>query len=347
MKKFVGLLFVAVVLSGASLLQGYTSAINSKFVEPTYASVRASFRAHREEILADGAFLRTQLPELVRPVVTGVDAGPSLNRALLWEGAFTPAIDPIADARARDDLFKSIRNADYWDVDANRPFAEPADIDAFSRALPELRPLRALAHSRLEDGGAGRADVEQLARLCMTTESIQLVVTGLRLLKELHPEKVADYDRMLRMSIAQGAWVKPPLMSYDTADFVMVNDLAPSRCAGLNSSIGWSIAMRDLLEEDYPEEYRAIDTILSRTALECRLVWVRAAWLNHRGGLPKGPRSLCFGQARTGLCRLPDATFSIPVVRRPAANLIAVLSLPNLFAKYESKPDQPAPVTDD
>ena len=193
---------------------------------------------------------------------------------------------------------------DYWDLDAHSPSSpdsahspEPG-IDVVTWAK-----LRLLKGIKEREPASAILEVEELARLCATTESILTVIKALMLLEltdavrqRMDSSGVGaavvrlgrdpkEYHRILRAlwgALAYAQLRTPPAYEDDW------DHIAAGRCAALGHGLASAVTLRALLLPSHALEYEHLTRLLSRSP-ECRLRRLRRLW-----GMPmstEGPLS--------------------------------------------------------
>lgn len=297
----------------------------------TQLSIQEKNHAAYEE---DTAFLRQAAARLgYNSFAVESDASFELNSRVFWSpsyekgssiGARKPLVDELLKieiARVRDawveyiakgrplsadlSLFKNIGKFDHWDLERDSPISELASRGIFvpptRLPIPDTSDLITLAKLRLIDGGLRQdylpalRDVRALAQLMMTTENLQLVLSGIFILDherrafeyyvnemkwqnaEWHPVERNVTRRAHRAVLATRGylrlWTKPErLQKYFLGDVVPVGF-----CASVNEALPFEYSLRGALEPQLPleldtrEEYLRLDRILLKAQTRCRL----------------------------------------------------------------------------
>jgi hypothetical protein len=212
-------------------------------------------------------------------------------------------------------IFKDLSTYDHWDIERESPISELAAKQTFvpptRLPIPDVSDLTTVVKLRLIDGGLRRdflpalRDVRALAQLMMTTENLQLVLSGIVMLD--HERQAFDYyakelkwqttewmpvDREITRRAHRAVlatrgylrlWTKPSrLQAYFLGDTTPVGF-----CAAVNEALPFDYALRRVLEPQLPfemstqEEYARLDRILLKARTKCRLRYLTK--LSERG----------------------------------------------------------------
>jgi len=191
---------------------------------------------------------------------------------------------------------RRLADYDYWDLDRHN--LAPSPPGYLYGASPDLEKLSAWAKLRLarglHDGDPATAirEVEQLARLCTTTEETDVIAVGLSLLP------LADKVRERAVSLQRGAGdLGKPLREGDWARLHRAlwaaiahaelrasaaydgdwGEIAVGRCAALAWTMGMALPERPFLLDSYRAEYEHLGRLLAASP-ECRLPRLRKLW---------------------------------------------------------------------
>jgi hypothetical protein len=173
---------------------------------------------------------------------------------------------------------------DFWDLERNsisdpddllRP--EPLSSDLFAWA--ELRLARGLHENALP---AAVAEVQELARLCFTTEHFATHIAGIALLASVNEAQKksagslpwAELGRIQRSLFGAQAFARLETPPQYAPDF---DKLVVGRCAALGDGAWTALLTRAELVDSHPEEYRRLESLLVH-APECRLRRIRERW---------------------------------------------------------------------
>lgn len=345
-------------------LAAYGDHVMRSTSEARAARLRAALASHRDEFMEDQRLLAS-LP-IFAPRSGTRDAGPLIGPRVRWKFAAAGA-DPVPAPgmtldpgvvgtlggdwiHARPDLWRDVdfgwmaqlAEYDYWDVDRD---AIPPEPDSWSDTEPDSRDLWAWSKLRIAKGvhehalAPALAEVQELARLCLTVERFPTQLAGIAMLRQVR--KVAEHeapalmsrtpdnettDRMLRaLSAARGfARLETPA-SYE-ADLAKV---VVGRCAALHDGVRTALLVRAQLRDARPEEYQRLERQLAASP-ECRLAAVRRRWAT-----PDGDRS-----------SRPEHWLDRVLARRSGELMLSIAEL-DWFRPYEERaPEQRArPVT--
>jgi hypothetical protein len=213
----------------------------------------------------------------------------------------------VENLKADLSLFTALDRFDYWDIEANSPIAELAEKHLYlppaKLPFPDVQDLLAIGKLRLmhaavngpQDYVPALGDVRSLARLLLTTENQQLVMTGLSLLET---ERFAYNYFVKEMKMSPQSWI--PTDAEDnrvahrailgTRGFlhlwtpteimrsIYLTETPPMGfCAAINEALPLEYALREVLEPQLPfeislkSEYVALDEVYRRSHSICRL----------------------------------------------------------------------------
>jgi hypothetical protein len=304
----VGVVLVALAIGGA-IYAGHVFRSTSEAT--TTARLRVTLAAHREEFLEDQRFLAS-LP-IFAPGSGNRDAGPLIGPRVRWKmAAGTPnpglvpgmtlnaIIEKLGDdwMRAGPDVWSGIdfgwmaqlAEYDYWDVDRN---AVPPEQDSWSDTEPDSRDLWAWSKLRIAKGvhehalAPALAEVQELARLCLTVERFPTQLAGIAMLRQARKaaereaptlsSRTADLETTVRMlraiSAARGfARLETPA-SYER-DFA---EVFVGRCSALHDGLRTAVLVRAQLGDARSADYQRIERLLAASP-DCRLAAVRQRW---------------------------------------------------------------------
>jgi hypothetical protein len=306
-----GLLLILVLVGGGVvclLCLPYFRMYKSGFAfDVTVSRAGKMIASHEREFLSDQAYAAS-LP-IFAPRAGTRDAGPLIGPRIHWTRVKPGAVDyaALSDGAIDRGIFDKIGedwlNAppelwhrldfgwmaqlaqfDYWDIEKNS-VSDPSDLigpdplsgDLFAWA--ELRLAKGLHENTLS---SAVAEVEELARLCFTTERHSLGLYGIALLADIRrarekarlPRFEADLGRINRAlwgAIAFARLETPPEYARD------YDHLVVGRCAALQYGAWSAIMTRPELRESRFREYGRLDLLLARTP-ECRLGRIRQRW---------------------------------------------------------------------
>ena len=214
---------VGLVLPLAVLAFGSVQILYRWNVRPVIESAVTLQARYQQPYIDDINFL-SRVELLDQSVVHRFDAGPVLNRRLVWApkpadfklidtGSTQSLVPPVQRAellrlgndwmeknfRVRNfkadlTVFDLLEKFDFWDIEIESPIADLAAGKYFipppQLPIPDVADLLAAAKLRLmygafnKDATRSLMQVRELARLLMTTENIHLVLAGLAVLDE-------------------------------------------------------------------------------------------------------------------------------------------------------------------
>lgn len=298
-------------------------------VRPQLESVRIAQDRHYQAYLGDLQFLSRGEISFGRKQ-GAADAGQVLNHLVYWspdpgEGfRATPLVsnevretlmrfksewmkkyERVRFIKADLSLFKNLFRFDHWDLEVDSPIANLAKAGKFIPPAhlpsPETSDLLSLVKLRLMNGAlngdftTALGDVRSFARLLLTTENTQLVLTGLAAL---------DYERFAyrfyvdERGMEEGLWqpidrnltrrahrailaTRAFLHLWTEPEHLEKVYLGPESpvgfCASVNDTLPAEFALRSRLEPHWPlevslkSEYKMIDRVFQRAKNECRL----------------------------------------------------------------------------
>lgn len=283
----------------------------------TVARTGESIRRHRTEFLEDQAYA-AGLPSFARRGGTR-DAGPVIGPRIRWVRRGAGAIELAAlsggaiDRGLRDrvdddwphaapELWRDLdfgwmgqlAELDLWDLEQN----SVSDPDDLVGPEPDVADLTTWAKLRLARGlhegtlPAAVAEVEDLARLCFTTERLSPQLAGLALLSFVYraqrqaggPPPAPDLGRIRRALYGARAFARLETPPGDGPTF---DQLRVGRCAALHDGAWVALLARPSLREPRSAEYRRLEDLLARSP-ECRLRSLRARWALPDDATPRG-----------------------------------------------------------
>lgn len=305
------LAFAAVLVIAAFGLSSYTIHTMRRTFEASAARSRTALAAHHQQFMDDQKVL-ARLP--LFQVRSGKrDAGPLIGPRVRWRlatsaasSASTPlmpdatAVEALGDrwAHAGPDTWAGLdfgwmaqlRGYDLWDLERNSLRPDPR---FFTDPEPDSRDLWAWTKLRIAKGvhdGAVEAavtDVQELARLCYTTERLGtelagVVIQGLvRLALERlgapMPVSQVDFEtsgRIRRAILGAIAFARLETPSFYEDDFTRI---AVGRCAALHDGMYAALVLRPQLGRSRADDFQRMERLLA-AAPECRLTWLREEW---------------------------------------------------------------------
>jgi hypothetical protein len=354
--KIAGVVLGVLVIGGVAAAVAWYRSLH-QVCERSTAAARASLAAHHDEFMQDQARL-ARLP-ILAPRPGGREAGPVIGPRLTWTvlvpGAVRDirppenAVDAAAtgedwvhttpDAWARLDFawMARLRDLDTWDLSQGGP---PDDPKSYKEPAPSVVDLTVWGRLRIAKGVRegtplpALAEVEELARLCFTTDLWEVQLAGLGLLgivdrtRELVPAAAAytpaasPEDREVMRRALSGALAFARLETPARYD-AEVDRLVIGKCAALHDGAWLAYLLRPELGEARGPDYARLEHLLAAHP-ECPLRTLRARW--DRPPDPHWHRPT----------RLVDRWTSwIPAVRRIDGELMLAISDQHWFSLYE------------
>ncbi len=291
---------------------------------PLYEEDRA-FLAKNADVLSLGASAGTS------------DAGPYLNSLVMWMPGASgkPIVDEatrVALMRTGTDwilqipkgrypkvdlsIFKKLQAYDFWDIEKDSPIAKLIEKKEFvpptRLPLPDTSDLLSATKLRLIAGGLDKdylvalKDARTMGRLLLTTENMQLMLSGLLILDyerrayryytdELkmnaeiwQPVDVNVTRRARRAIMATRAYLRLWTPAKLMQQFFLEQGIPPGFCAAVNEAIPFDYSLREILEPHFPfemdtrKEYERLDQILGKAQGACRLRYLTALTRDRR-----------------------------------------------------------------
>lgn len=299
-KLTLGVTAVAAVLALSAFLA------DKYLLRARYEAALAAHEQATRELLPRYVALRDTLgPTLPWLSTGGDDAGPFLNPQLTWQGASGPVRGTLTVPAAQQALLREWgkawlekgRAADlpsldfawltqlgkygHWSLVPGGPLEKgpvrwmyapiPAFIDLLY--LAKLRLLLAVKSGEGLDVAA--AEVEHLALLCGSTETLVGEMVGLALLSAVSeargqgvPASQEGFKKLLRATMVYGT----VLIDDATARAALPTDRPlAGRCTALNEALGTTLWLRHLLEEPQRSRFERFDAALEQPPPGCRL----------------------------------------------------------------------------
>ena len=316
-----------------------------RLVSDARAHQIAELSSHRDAFLDDERRLAA-LP-LFAPRPGHADAGPLLAPRLRWRGlkgetpgalalddgtraalgAESAPVPPELAARADVAWMAALPDLDTWDVDAGAP---PVEAPLWS-AIPDMRDLASWAQLRLArdgDRAAAIAEVEALARLCVSTADLGVELIGVSLLRRAARARreaglaggVGEDDRARLWHVLFAARAFATLTTPPEGPNGL-DGLAVGRCGALAGGLGIALFLRPDLRDAHVEAYARLDAALAR-ATECPLTSLRSRWSAADAALPPEKS------------RLWQIAFRLPPLRRARAEVLLAISGQDWFLRY-------------
>lgn len=328
------------------------------------ASARARVDQAREVVRSDwtrlrSAVLREQQEFQDDPLVAhrdGPDVAPILSSRLRWAltGGRSSGVAPVPEVLRRQletwkqwtdhvdeatlegvelDWLSGLSSYGYWDVEADPSPVLNEPFNIFAESMPNFIDLQHVAKARLlvglrsGDVRSAAAEVRELARLSLTTETLVGEMVGVGL---LNIERAA-YDEAVRRRLDVAGWtpvseerasaLRRALWSANVrtsllAPSEVVREVLPvGQCAALREALGSAWVLRRYAAAVVPDRYEALQRELS--SAPCRLLRARRAFQSAASAEPPASHhELCATfLLNAGLCDIPSAATSLPFVR--------------------------------
>lgn len=250
-------------------------------------------------------------------------------------------------------FFASLGDAGFWDLEApgsplhGTPYAgmeDPTPAHRDVTALAKTRLLRGLATNQMRPA---LDEVHELARLCLTTETLigSMVAVGL-----LEMERKAAAEATARgldlggfpvpteedrLSLKRALWAAP----HATSILSPAEPLDPvfplvGRCAAL-SELAVPLYIRPFASTVLAERYAALTKMLDES--DCRLRRLRRAWATTgEGELPLSGDAFCKSAGTSGgvVCDAPEFAVRLPFVRPAIGAVLASTATPDWLKLY-------------
>lgn len=369
-------LLVAAVVAGLGAY-AWARARVSRELRDRRAALAASFERHHAEFLADQEWAAT-LP--LPPARAGDrDAGPFLNPRLRWFGrdavlaAFRASIPAGTPSLALDAArtkavpadwwaaapsswegldfgwMAALSGFDRWDLEAGGP--RPEGEPRWDPPSPDLSGVVTWAKLRLAKGlasgepAAAAAEVAELARLLMSTESRIALILGVRLLTLNERARLQagaapgawsalDADAEARLRRASDASVAYFLAGVPERYAADAGRIGFGRCAAIQEALTIEELLRPLLADAHPAEYARVARALE-AAPACRLGTLRRAWAS----APRAPgrSELCGSRAGVSdrlACELEVVVMRVPPLRALYGEFMWASAAPDPFWRY-------------
>lgn len=295
---------------------------------------------HLEEYLADAEFIEnSEIGKLLR--AEGNDAGPRLNSHVLWSPANKEygRSEPLVPAPSREfllryqedwikgrsflergrlkgetEIFENLSDFRIWDIEKSTPLAKLVAEEKFlsPHHLPSPDTLDLLSAIKIRllrgalDGKplGALAEVRQFASLLLTTESLQLLLTGLAALdlerrayrdyvdrgmiaeNSWHPINANTTGRANRAFLATSSYLSALADKSALQKILSLPNLPPGFCAAINQRLPADLSLRDQLtgmwpfERSYRDGYGRLDQVAELGMSKCRLRLFRVLYKN-------------------------------------------------------------------
>jgi hypothetical protein len=196
---------------------------------------------------------------------------------------------------------KKLPDFAYWDFEATGPGADLIARGVADAPLPtpDFRPLNAWVKLRLlsalqgEPAGVAFADVEQLARLALSTQRYSGILTGLSWLVQENrtaqllrakgvdaaPSLSEDEAKVIRRAVwAEGDYLDVGASAGVAAQVFPVGRPRLGACAAVAERLPTLLAERATLNPYYPDRFAAAAATLDRVAADCRPMQLLSRW---------------------------------------------------------------------
>lgn len=266
-------------------------------------------------------------------------------------GADWPSAGPNV-AAVDLDFFSSLADAGYWDLESEgsplrdleyRGMEDPGLIYSDVLKLAKLRLLRGLQTGQMRPA---LDEVHELARLCLTTESLVGSMVAVAIL-DLERKAAAEATaRGLELggfrvrsaedteSLKRTLWAAPHATSLLSPDEPLAPDFPMvGRCAALNE-LAIALYVRPWATAALPSRYETLTRMLETS--DCRLRRLRHAWATSgEGELSLSSQAFCQTSGTSGgICDAPDFWVRLPLVRPAIGSMLAASSTPDWFKRY-------------
>jgi hypothetical protein len=366
-----------VVVVGVAIATVYTARTTS---ERSRTRHHAALAKYHQEFLEDQR-IAASLP-VFAPRPGARDAGPLIGPRVSWAGAGPEALLRYRDSLPADERDRApdpalgrklgadwlhadpslwsgldfgwmsrLADLDYWDLDRNSP--EPSSPGVAYRATPGAEVV-SWAELRLAKGvrdGAPDAafrEVEELARLCATSEEGSTISMGFTLLALVEDARGrtasgghagaaavrAAPDALRRAHRALwGALAHAELRTPDTYDADW-DRISVGRCAALAHGLASAVTVRPVLADSHRAEYERLGRRLA-AAPECRLRRLRRLWSD-----PASTSAVAARDERSWPVRLVRW---VPGTQRLFGEMTVAVSEQDWFTQYEAPRAEPSP----
>jgi hypothetical protein len=245
---------------------------------------------------------------------------------------------------------------DFWDLEHDSPIAGLEPRDFILAPLPRFPDLIAWSRLRLMKGlhdgdapAAGR-EVEELARLTFSTETLLGAMIGIALLRSEDearaqcgghdgrakgaPSCPHSLDETARDRVRRALWAAPAFVQLEAPESAAAqfDQLLVGRCAALSEIGHFALAMRPLLAPSREPAYARLGRQIE-SASECRLASLRRGWASPD---PSGiGKSIC--GISGGDCVMLERIAWFPGMKPLLGELFIGLAEPNWFRWYEPR----------
>ena len=322
---------------------------------------------------------------------SGSDAGALLNSGLSWDGSefeqpwrtqaglgvatltldegvldaldaagdAWPALPPASYSELDFGWMSRLAAYGYWSIFEGSPLELSDPAMWWQDPFPSFITLIHWSKLRLAKGiaeaepMAAALEVRELARLCMSTETlIGAMIAASMLELEAHAHAALgpgapaqwlllvdeqEVEQMRRMIFAGPAYLglETPEAYSDT-----YRSIGVGRCTAIHESFMIALGFRAFLESSMPEQFDRLDRILADGAGECRLVRLRKVWNDPesadrmRDAILDGPSGLMGGGGGSPGERIMSRAARLPGTERFVGMLLMEISSPGWFGRY-------------
>lgn len=234
----------------------------------------------------------------------------------------------------------------FWDIEGEGTLLEERPFNGLQEPLPLFVEAQLHAKVRLlqglERGDIGPAidETNELARLCLSSESLIGEMVGAALLGMAHKAGLAADRRGLDAGTAR-RYSEEEIASLRRFRWAMgerVSVLSSSTAAaqppatcGAMRELTVALYIRPYARQFIPERYRQLDAILE--ASPCRLRRLRAAWARHGEGEAEDATALCTADENL-LCGGSQLVLRLPLAKAAIGAKLVVLGEVDWFKSY-------------
>ncbi len=316
------------------------------------------------------------------------DAGPFLNAQVGWSGAeesygklalpievtdllktsdwYSKAKIDWEQTKIDIDWMKKLHEFDHWSYDLHPPhFGPDADYVLVMSPLPNYSQLTQWAKIRLLKGRDDHdmknavRDVEQLARLIMSTDNLvaAMTATAIQGIVGIATGTTAAFaparEAAKRYFFAQQ--VLTDIRLSNTA-FEKGMKFQVGLCTRIGESILTHLMARRIVQPHFPAEFARFDKLVRDTESTCRPSYLRRAWAdpNFQGMFKPGKdifaevsRMSLKGEGEEAHESAPELPFKVMTIEHLEAHpkvgsavifIVLGIAEPNWFRRYEEKP---------
>ena len=244
----------------------------------------------------------------------------------------------------------------FWDLEGPDSPGHDLPFEPVTETIPNFVDAQLLGKLRLaqglQSGGPVRAaaEVRQLARLCLSSESLVGEMIGVALLgieRRVHEEAVrrglpvdgwTPISEEDQASLQRVLWVAPASFDLLASEALAARRPAIGDCAGLREGLNLAFYLDGYLREELPARYESLGRALADP--RCRLRRLRAAWglSGQKGQLPVGAGACPPGTetAQNPACAAPGPLGRLPLLRAYLAQMLVATATPDWFRRYRS-----------